>query len=422
MAASVLPWALLLVPSASPAQSCKSTGADGDYNQPATAHSTTVNFDPVKADLNAAGDNVFNFKSFTIGSNVTVRILSHLMKSQRPVVFLVQGAVDIEGTLDLSGTTGSASQTIFEYRTPSEPGPGGYPGGVGARPNTNLPGPGAGPGGGKIPTDHGYGCSASYFHPVTGVSGCTPSPTYGMQELEPLVGGSGGSGAWSLDPAYIGAGGGAGGGAIRICSDTSIVINGALLANGGNGGSSTYISGGALNFGGGGGSGGAIHLQAPVVSIGNHGVQATGGAWADNAFASPGRIRIDANSLTGGGNTNPEAYIISPILSGDYGRVPLPTPPTVRVVSIGGQTVPIQPRNTLSPPDVTIDSSGSVPIVVKTNGIPNGTNATFYIATDSNVSPGAADIVTTATVNGGSATLNVTLPSGVNRLFVRAVF
>jgi hypothetical protein len=420
--ALVMPWALLLVPNAIQAQNCHSTGADGAFNQPGTAHATSVSFDPVQSHLNAAGDNVFNFTSLTIGGNVTVRMLSHLMKSQRPVVFLVQGAVDIEGTLDLSGTGGSASQTVYEYRTPSEPGPGGYPGGVGARPNTRLPGAGAGPGGGEVPTNSATGCSASYVNPGPGGSGCTSSSTYGMQELIPLVGGSGGSGAWSSDPLFIGASGGAGGGAIRICSDTSITINGLLFANGGPAGASTYIAGGAINYGGGAGSGGAIHLQSPSVTIGvDAAVQAKGGVYANNAFASPGRIRIDANTLTGN-RISPEPYVITPLLAGDYGGVPLPTPPTITVVSIGGQTVPVQPANTLSPPDVSINNSGSVPILVKTQGIPNGTIATFYIATDSNASPASADIVTTATVNSGNATLNVTLPTGVNRLYVRAVF
>ena len=172
------------------------------------------------------------------------------------------------------------------------------------------------------------------------------------------------------------------------------------------------ISGGAINFEGGAGSGGAIHLQAPTITIGGVGsVSAAGGAYADNAFASVGRIRIDANSFTGStGRVSPEPYVITPLLAGQYGGVPLPTPPTVTVVSIGGQAVPVQPTNTLSPPDVSINSAGSVPVVLKTSGIPDGTTAMFYVATDSNASPGSADTITSATVNQGSATINVTLP------------
>jgi hypothetical protein len=135
-----------------------------------------------------------------------------------------------------------------------------------------------------------------------------------------------------------------------------------------------------------------------------------------------GRIRIDTNNLSGGA-TNPPAYFSS-LLTGPYAGVPLPTPPTITVVSINGIAVPGQPQNRYSPPDVTItpQATGAVPIVVSTTGIPDGTTATFYIATDSSVSPGAPDIAQTATVTGNTATLNVTLPAGVNRLYVRAVF
>ena len=179
--AAILPLTFLSSSSVLSAQNCSSTGADGAYAPPAT---TTV-FDPVQAGLNAAGDNVFNFTSLTINSGVSIRMLSHLMKSQRPVVFLVSGPVVINGTLDLSGTAGPGSQTIFEYRTPSEPGPGGYPGGVGARPNTGLPGAGAGPGGGRVPTNNGVACSASYAAPGPGGSGCTAAPTCECADYSP---------------------------------------------------------------------------------------------------------------------------------------------------------------------------------------------------------------------------------------------
>jgi hypothetical protein len=120
---------------------------------------------------------------------------------------------------------------------------------------------------------------------------------------------------------------------------------------------------------------------------------------------------------------NPAPFLSS-LLTGPYDGVPLPTPPTLTVVSINGIAVPAQPKNNYSPPDITITpaATGNVPIVIATNGIPNGTTATFYIATDSSVSPGAPDIVSTATINNNTATLNVTLPSGVNRLYVRAAF
>lgn len=288
-------------------------------------------------------------------------------------------------------------------------------------PNGAAPGAGAGPGGASVPSNTGSGCSAGYAYQGIGGSGCTSasSTTYGNPELLPLVGGSGGSGAASPSSAYTGAGGGAGGGAIRICSDVSITIN-QLYANGGNGGNP-----GTGSSYGGAGSGGAIHLQSPTVTLTYYSgadIQAVGGSETYVGSTSSGRIRIDTNNLNGGA-TNPPAYFSS-LLTGPYDGVPLPTPPTLTVVSINGLAVPGQPQNRYSPPDVTISpaATGNVPIVIATSGIPNGTTATFYISTDSSVSPNAPDIVQTATVNNNAATLNVTLPAGVNRLYVRAVF
>ncbi len=417
---------LLLVPVVSQAQSCNSTGADKEYKPAASGA-----FDPVALGLNAAGDNVFNFTSVTIPSGVTITMPAHLMKSQRPVVFLVSGAVNINGTLDLSGAPGNASSLQFENRTPSEPGAGGYPGGVGAMPNSPPTSPGAGPGGGKVTTNQGNGCDASYTYPGGGGGGCKiPSPVYGNQELLPLVGGSGGSGGGSSDPNYTGASGGAGGGAIRICSDTSISIY-QLYANGGYGGNASGQQGV-----GGGGSGGAIHLQAPTVTISpyGNGISAIGGYdYYTNGRASTGRVRIDSNSLSGSNNVSPAPFLSS-LLPGNYDGVPLPTPPTVTVVSINGVTkksngVPIdtQPLNMYSPADLTFSApaTGVVPVVVNTTGIPSGTKVTFYlyVATDDNVSPGTPDIAVQATVTSNTATLNIpSLPAGVNRLFVRAVF
>jgi hypothetical protein len=413
--ASVLPLALLLAPVASWAQSCMSTGADGAYSP-----TTSGNFDPVALGLNAAGDNVFNFTSVNIPNGVQINMAANLMKSQRPVVFLVSGAVNIQGVLNLSGASGSPSvaQSQFELRAPSEPGPGGYPGGAGGSPNSAGE-RGAGPGS-AAPTSGVTGCSGSYVYLGAGGSGCTPGPVYGNDQLLPLVGGSGGSGGASSSATSTGAGGGAGGGAIRVCSDSSITIN-QLYANGGNSGA---------NYGGGAGSGGAIHLQSPTVTL-NYGggeyIQAVGGNLPGVGSGSQGRIRIDTNNLIGGA-TNPAPYV-SALLTGPYDGVPLPTPPTLSVVSINGVVVPTQPLDNYSPPDLAINATGTIPIVVKTSGIPNGATATFYIATDDEVSPGATDIVTTATITSntatppvGTATLNVTLPEGVNRLFVRAVF
>lgn len=401
----------LALPGAALAQVCNSNGTDG-----ALIFNTAGVFDldPVALNLNAAGDNVFHFTSITIGQSTTLRLRANRMRSQRPVVFLVSGAVTIDGVLDLSGALGHSNDDVVN-RGPSEPGPGGYPGGAGAKAG-DVAQPGAGPGGAGVgATTTAFGCPAAYSAQPSvnnaGFPGHCPTATaiYGNTALQPLVGGSGGSGG-KAGTSLPGGGGGAGGGAIRICSDTS--ISGTFVrinANGGGGGNATAAAGGGLQ--GGPGSGGAIHLQAPTVGS-VFSVTATGGGSQQSDIASNGRIRIDANNVVSTANISP-APLLAP-----FAAVPLPTPPTVRILSINGVNVATVPKNNPAAPDVTINTAGSVPIVVQTTNVPNGTTARFFISTDA----ASADIVQTAVVNSNSATLNVALPQGIDRLFVRVTF
>jgi len=127
----------------------------------------------------------------------------------------------------------------------------------------------------------------------------------------PGSGGGGGSADYLNRPAFGGtSAGGGGGGALRVWSDTRIVINGRVLADGGEGGDA-YIGTGR-NAGcdpqpgaaGGGGSGGLIFLQAPTLTVGTRArVSAAGGAGGfGSLYASGGaggrgglgRVRISA--------------------------------------------------------------------------------------------------------------------------------
>ena len=169
-----------------------STGADGALNLTTAG---TVVFDPTGLGLNPAGDNVLNFTTINIASGVTLKLTNNLMRG-KPVVFLASGNVTIAGQINLDGAT---APTLSSYgadwitqRVPSQPGPGGFPGGVGARPGYSAS-PGLGPGGAPVQTNTScpYGGSAA-----SGTNGYgTPAPTtYGNIQLVPLIGGSGGSG------------------------------------------------------------------------------------------------------------------------------------------------------------------------------------------------------------------------------------
>src|ERR1700688_4289918 len=100
--------ALFIIAVAALAQSFNSgsTGSDG-----ALALSTpgTVVFDPraFKPPLNSAGDNVYQFTSVYIGKEVTVKLTAKILKG--PVFWLVQGPVQIDGTIDLNGAEGGST-------------------------------------------------------------------------------------------------------------------------------------------------------------------------------------------------------------------------------------------------------------------------------------------------------------------------
>src|SRR5258708_39257300 len=63
-----------------------------------------------------AGNNVFHFTSIYIGKDVVVKLSANMLGG--PVVWLAQGPVRIDGTIDLDGAAGG--------RFPSGAGAGGY--------------------------------------------------------------------------------------------------------------------------------------------------------------------------------------------------------------------------------------------------------------------------------------------------------
>jgi hypothetical protein len=128
-------------------------------------------------------------------------------------------------------------------------------------------------------------------------------------------GGGGGSADYLNRPVFGGtSGGGGGGGALRLTSQTSITIDGQVLANGGAGGDAGIGNGLNANCdpqpgaGGGGGAGGVIYLSAPVITVGGAAtVSAAGGTGgAQSEFATGGgggaggmgRIRLSVTPST----------------------------------------------------------------------------------------------------------------------------
>lgn len=180
---------------------------------------------------------VFKYSSITIDSGATVTFKNH--PSRAPVVWLVQGDAEINGTVNLSGEDGKLSPWL------AEPGPGGFRSGMRWYHDSVRGSAGFGPGGGATTVGpNNYGGAGSY-----GALGGYGTITYGNPSLIPLIGGSGGAG-YSFAESISG-GPGAGGGAILIAVGQDLTISGSIVAKGGN--AERYSSGG---------SGGGIRLVA----------------------------------------------------------------------------------------------------------------------------------------------------------------
>ena len=346
-------------------------------------------FDPktFSPPLDPAGDNIFNFTTITIAAGVTVKLTGNVLNG--PVVWLAQGTVSINGTIDLSGQDGfSASNTT--QRTLTIPGAGGYGGGypgVGANPA----GAGIGPAGGA--TTAPASCAGSQAQG----GGFT-----GNQFLVPLIGGSGGGGS-SADA------GGAGGGAILIASSVSISGTGSIKANGGAG---IGVSGA--------GAGGAIRLVAPIISLSGS-LNVTEGVLAVNcgiAAGSPnGVVRIEGLQI-GAINVSGTLYTATP-----FGLfVSSAGIPSVRAVSVGGNPVAISPTGTFTVPDVTVNSNGPLAVAIQAANVPVGTVVTLVIFSENGPDQTILSTPLAGTLASSTATASVTLPSGFSKGFVKATF
>lgn len=365
-----------------------STGTDGAlvFNTPGTYVFDPKTYSPP---LDPAGDNIFNFTTITIASGVTVKLTGSVLNG--PVVWLAQGAVTINGTIDLSGQDGfSASNTT--QRTITIPGAGGYGGGypaVGANPF----GAGLGPAGGTV------------FGPTcAGPSGGGSNGGFiGNQFLIPLVGGSGGGG-------YSSYAGGAGGGAILIASSIAISGSGSIKATGGNG----DVESGA-------GSGGGIRLVAPTVSI--TGLLATAGgsntyeSGCNSGQGAGGVVRIEGFQI-GAINASGTLYTATP-----YGLfLSSAGVPVVKVVSVGGNPVAASPTGTFTVPDVTVTSNAPLAVAIQAANVPVGTVVTLVIFSENGPDQTILSTPLAGTLASSTATASVTLPSGFSKGFAKATF
>lgn len=313
-----------------------SQAVTGVWDQSNSANAGKGVYDPQKWAV------VFKYSSVTVNAGATVTFKNH--PSLAPVVWLVSGDVTIAGTVNVSGQNGRAPPTW------AEAGPGGFRGGTGWYTASLRASAGFGPGGGGRPTNtDGYG--GSY-----GSVGSSGPATYGNPSLIPLIGGSGGAG----DPNDTAAGGG-GGGAILIASSLSISVTGSILANGGNSMNSNQP---------GGGSGGGIRLVSNSLT-GNGQIRANNGGTTYGYSGGFGRIRIERTQVAGSISVSPDPSVL-PLTAGSTALLwPPASAPKVEVVSVGGETVPADPRASFGAfgPDVAVPQSSTVSVIIRTENV-----------------------------------------------------
>jgi hypothetical protein len=294
---------------------------------------------------------VFKYTSVTIQSNATVTFRNHA--SRAPVVWLVSGDVRIDGNVNLDG------QGWVPVPLLAEPGPGGGRGGHGNYGPGLSFGSGFGIGGGSIARGGNYGAIPH------------ARPAYGNPSILQLIGGAGGGGG----PVYLGSGsGGAGGGAILVAARDTIEINGKISANGGGDDSHSFCCGPYLGTG----SGGAIRLISNSTQ-GRGTVNAQAGKSSQNNDGSQlggfGRIRLERVQTIDLGNGTisfgPDPSVVT-LAQGSEALLWPPTgAPEVRITSIGGGAVSLDPRAGFGAfgPDVALPITNKTFVTVETKNV-----------------------------------------------------
>lgn len=327
---------------------------------------------------------VFKYETVTIPAGVTVTFKNH--PKGAPVVWLATGDVVIDGTVSLNGGNGHAGVLAF-----SEPGPGGFQGGIGDFPGSVESG-GLGPGGGQ-PGDAGsYGTSGE---------GDDAGARYGNPPILPLIGGSGGGGYTPSDPA----GGGAGGGAILIASSTIILMDGTIEAIGGEALVNSFLVGA--------GSGGAIRLLAnEITGVGD--LNALGGTNGDDG--GDGRIRLEAH-VVDLPPTNPQTIpwlVPGPVF-------PTIDAPVLRATFVDAVPVPEDPDAGIETADVFVDTNTSVVLEIEAENVPLMLDpvVTVYVIpfTGNRLEYTFDDVTWEGTDESSSATVEIpSLPSGSSEI------
>lgn len=310
---------------------------------------------------------VFKLATLEIPANVTIKFKNH--PSGAPVVFLVQGDVDVYGTVNLDGQDAIAVAAMPSF---SEPGPGGFPGGAQWNPTALVGSLGFGPGSAQQFTNSPVtGCFSGRV--TNGSTTCPLGQAYGNEESFPLIGGSGGGTRGNTFVSWVG---GAGGGAILIASASEIHLapGSAISVLGGVGINWSPCCAGQFSYAGH-GTAGAIRLLAGAKVSGPGALRIDGREAATGGGSQPGgrgRLRIEAPTIDVSLPTVEESAGVS--LSFTPGEVfPGADAPILEILSVDGSNAPADPQAGPRTTDVEIDTDEGALIVIRAWNIPAAT-------------------------------------------------
>ena len=354
---------------------------------------------------------IYQYTSVNIPSGVTVTFTPNA--NNTPVVWLVQGNVVINGTVDVSGQSVNGAPCCIMQSGAG--GPGGWSGGNGG----SSPGSGQGPGGGAAITNQAWGVAGggSYGSQAIGdVNGGAVGPIYGNSFLIPLLGGSGGGGTYGTYPsAAQSRAGGGGGGAILVAASGSILLNGSINAQGGS--SFLVNSGYGPSSGGGAGSGGAVRLVAlNLGGLGN--IAAQGGTVSGALAGGSGRVRFDTYQ-------NNFAGTINGVFSQGFQPIIIPVAgqgAQLAVTSVGGVPISASPTGVLYTPDAVLSAqqNNPIPIVVQCSNLPLNTQITVSVKPANSAAVSATGYNTTGTLASSTAAISINMPRGGGLIYATA--
>jgi hypothetical protein len=365
---------------------------------------------------------VFNFTTINIPVGVTVTFTRNATNT--PVTMLASGNAVIAGTISLNGGTGGNSSSGTGIGpNGGMGGPGGFSGGDAADGvPTTTGGTGLGPGGGGggffDPLPFNTGGAGGSFSTAGGSGGHglpVSGPTYGVNTLLPLIGGSGGGGGGGSF-GFTAGGGGGGGGAILIASSGTITFTGSITSVGGKGGDAITNGSTTLTGAGGGGSGGAVRIIATTIAGSGGTISVAGGVTGSIFPGFPGntggnggigRIRIEAFTNTATINFAQAPSIAQP------GPVALPGGLSLRIGSVAGVAAPTAPTGAYTTPDITLPAGTANPMTIDlaASNIPLGTTVTVTVKPQNGAASSATSTALAGTLAASTATASVTIPT-----------